>query len=84
MNLLISNRFKKNLEGFKERKILKKVEKTMNLLVKDPFYPSLRLHKLKNRGPDYSVSVDMSIRIILRIEGDNILLLNIGTHDEVY
>lgn len=48
-------------------------------------HPSLRLHKLKGNLKDFhSISVENNIRIILELKEDSILLINIGTHDEVY
>ena len=53
----------------------------------DPHHPSLRLHKIKSLGKDYSaISINYDFRIILTFifENKGILLLDIGTHDEVY
>jgi len=70
--------------GFQPREAYKvKLEKTLNLLRSNYRHPSLRLHKLSGTG-NHSVSVDKSVRIILNLEGENIFLLRIGTHDEVY
>lgn len=59
-------------------------ERTLYLLSKDPLYPSLRLHKFA--AGKYSVSINMSYRISLnlKIEGKRIILLDIGTHREIY
>lgn len=45
--------------------------------------PSLRLHKLSGQVT-YSISVTMSIRMIVVFRGDDIHLLRIGTHEDVY
>jgi len=61
--------------------------KTLELLEFDPHHPSLRLHKLKGRLSDlHSVSINMSYRITLEflVEGDKILPVNIGKHEDVY
>ena len=60
-----------------------KLEKTLFLLQANCKHPSLRLHKLSGTE-NYSISVDLSIRIILHFEEEKIFLLRIGTHDEVY
>jgi len=60
-----------------------KLEKTLYLLKIDCKHPSLRLHKLSG-NENYSISIDLSIRIILHFEGENIFLLRIGRHEEVY
>lgn len=67
----------------KDKRYMKKMEKTIKLLKADLGYPSLRFHKLEGRDC-YSISVDMKIRVIFGIRDDTILLLRVGTHDEVY
>jgi len=76
------------------RKFLKKhpeihgqYRKTLELLQLNPFHPSLKLHSLQGRLSGLSsVSINISYRIVLEliIEGDEILLVNIGKHDQVY
>ncbi len=53
----------------------------------DPHHPSLRLHKLKGELSDfYSVSINMKYRILLDfiIRDDQIILIDIGSHQELY
>jgi len=76
------------------RKFLKKhpeihsqYRKTLELLELDPYHPALKLHGLQGRLSGLSsVSINISYRIVLEmiIEGDEILLVNIGKHDQVY
>lgn len=82
--IYLTNSFDADLKKItsKNPKIKGKIEKTLVLLAEDPDHPSLRLHKV-SRG-QFSVSVDMKIRIIIGIEGSKIILLAIGSHDEVY
>ena len=59
---------------------------TLNLET-DPRAPRLRLHKLKGRHRDkHAVSLTYSYRIVLimRIVNAEIVLLDIGSHDDVY
>jgi len=61
--------------------------KTLQLLELNPFHPSLRLHALSGRlAGVHSVSINLSYRITmdLLIEGNAIVLLNLGDHDAVY
>lgn len=61
--------------------------KTLQLLALNPSHPSLRLHALKGRlKPLQSVSINMSYRITLEliITEQEIILVNIGSHEEVY
>ncbi|WP_373526096.1 type II toxin-antitoxin system YafQ family toxin [Nostoc sp.] len=86
--------------GFKRsfRKITKKnpqsknqIVEVLRLLADDPFTPSLKSHKLTgNLAGLWSCSVAYDCRIIFNFSDDNnllemvILLIDIGSHDEVY
>jgi mRNA-degrading endonuclease YafQ of YafQ-DinJ toxin-antitoxin module len=61
--------------------------KTLQLLELNPQHPSLRLHRLKGRLSDlHSVSINISYRmtIELLISDNEIIPVNVGSHDEVY
>lgn len=67
------------------------LEQSLQLLAENPFHPSLRTHKLKgDRGDLWSCSIDYSNRILFKFVKNNdigeeeILLLTLGSHDEVY
>ena len=64
------------------RKHQEAVDKKLFILAKDPHYPSLRTKKYKSEDGVWESSVNMSIRILWRYEGDKIILLNnVGHHD---
>ena len=67
------------------------IEKTVRQLAEDPFHPSLRTHKLKGDLSNvWSCSIDYNNRILFEFIEDPeekkqaILLLNLGSHNEVY
>lgn len=67
------------------------IDITLRQLIKDPFHPSLRTHKLQgDLSETWSCSINYSYRIIFEfIESSDkqekaILLVNLGSHDEVY
>ncbi len=67
------------------------IAKTLQKLAEDPFHPSLKTHKLMGDFSDvWSCSIDYNYRILFEFVDNSagelsaILLLNIGTHDEVY
>jgi len=67
--------------------ILTQYEKTLKLLEINPSHPSLRLHRLGGPLRDlHSVSINISYRITLEflLEDGKIVLVNVGSHDEVY
>ena len=87
--LVETKSYLKKLKKFlkKHPDMFKKYEKTIYLLESNPFHPSLRLHKLQGKLENfYSVSIDMSYRIIVDfvIIDNKIFLIDIGTHDDVY
>ncbi|BAY63197.1 hypothetical protein NIES22_32830 [Calothrix brevissima NIES-22] len=67
------------------------VEKVLRLLSEDPFDSSLRTHKLKGDLEGvWSCSVDYDNRILFEFVNnsesgeEDILLLTLGSHDDVY
>jgi len=64
-----------------------KFKKVIDKLADNPFDNSLKTHKLKGNLSDfYACSLTYQYRIVLTIEirNEEIVLVNIGTHDEVY
>jgi addiction module RelE/StbE family toxin len=60
----------------------------LNFLENDPFTPSLKTHSLSgNLKEHWSLSITYDYRLIFKFfEGnkDKVILIDIGTHDEVY
>lgn len=84
-----TKQYQKKLDKFIKRHsdLLQRYVKTIHTLEKDPHHPSLRLHPLRGRMAQYySVSINMSYRIVINfmIKDNKIILLDIGSHDEVY
>ena len=85
--LIITHKYEKTQNKWltKQNKIIReKYYATLEMLSLDPFYPSLRLHKLSGvLDGCYSVSIDMKHRILLDfvIQAGKIILLDVGDHD---
>ena len=69
----------------------REIEDTLRLLQENPFAPQLATHKLKGKlAESWACSVGYDLRIVFDFvkssgqQEDDILLLEIGTHDEVY
>ena len=79
---------KKSIKFFKKhRDLVPKFKTIIEKLTNDPFENSLKTHKLKGNLSDfYACSLTYQYRIILTIEirDEEVFLVNIGTHDEVY
>lgn len=68
-----------------------KLRATLEILEINPFNPTLKTHKLKGKLKGlYACSVERDLRIIFDINTNkqddsiDVILLNIGTHDDVY
>jgi addiction module RelE/StbE family toxin len=69
----------------------KRVLQTLDELAYDPFHPTLKTHKLSGQLKGlWACSVEYDCRIIFTFEPDPdtgdemIVLIDLGTHDEVY
>ena len=77
-----------------ERRFLKRhpdlrgrYHRTLAVLEQDHFHPSLRLHPLEGRLAGlHAVSINLQYRITLELElrDEEILLVSVGSHGEVY
>jgi len=74
-----------------DRSLREQIFQTLDQLVKEPFHPNLKTHKLKgNLEGLWACWVAYDCRIIFMFEPDPegmedaILLVDLGSHDEVY
>ena len=79
----------KKLKKFikKHPDVLGRYIKTIELLEYDPYNPSLRLHKLQGKLRIYhGISINMKYRVVIDfiIQNNEIIPIDIGTHDEIY
>jgi len=91
--LVLSSSFKRAFKSLirREPEIASKIEGRLELLVIDPFHPSLKTHKLKGKllGA-WAFTVEYDCRIVFNfkksadLDYEEIFLIDIGTHDEVY
>lgn len=85
----LSESYKKRLRKFIQthKDMAVRYEKTIRILQENSHHPSLHLHRFKGAMSEYySISINIEYRIIMNfmIVGEVIILLDIGTHDEVY
>lgn len=88
-SLIITEQYTKRAERFIKRhpELKSQYLKTLQLLVANPFHPSLRLHALSGKlSALHSVSINISYRITLEliIQDQEIIPVNVGDHDSVY
>ena len=75
----------------KDSTLRARIERTLQRLAEDPFQPALHSHKLKGAlNGVWACTVDYEYRILFETaqnrqnRQEEILLLTLGTHDEVY
>jgi addiction module RelE/StbE family toxin len=91
-NLVWSSVFTRSVKRLARQnpQLLSRIEQTLQQLSEDPFHPSLRTHKLKgDLSGRWACSIDYSNRILFKFVqtpdlGEEILLLTLGSHDQVY
>ena len=89
---MLTIKFTTNFKKSYTKIIRKKPEAGFDILEKlllftiNPFNPKLDTHKLKGKYSElWSFTVQYDLRIIFGFESDNsVILVDIGTHDEVY
>ena len=81
MRIAQTARFKKAWKQLNaEEKAL--VQKAITNLAMDVRYPALRAKKIKGTVGIWEARVSRSLRLTFQIDGDTIILRNIGHHDE--
>ncbi|MBV5279341.1 MAG: type II toxin-antitoxin system mRNA interferase toxin, RelE/StbE family [Campylobacteraceae bacterium] len=71
----------------KHRNLLPKFVEVIQMLQSDPFSPSLKTHKLKGELSKYHacrLTYEYRIIVTIVITEEQIILMDIGSHDEVY
>jgi addiction module RelE/StbE family toxin len=93
MQLVWSSGFKRSLKRLQRQSpnLKPAIAQTLDQLEQDPFHPSLSTHKLKGNLSDrHACSINYGDRIVFKFVThpesgeEEILLLAIGSHDEVY
>ncbi len=87
--LIYTKSYNKRAKKFirKHPDLLGQYEKTLKLLELNPYHPSLRLHELKGQLKGlHSVSINISYRITLELifTDKDIILVDVGSHEQVY
>ncbi len=77
----ISRKWKK-----KHPELIEKFENKLSLFVDTPFHQSLKTHLLSGNLKEYwALSITYEQRLVFQfLADDKVLLIDIGTHDEVY
>ena len=87
--LVTTRHFERRLERFRRvhPDLRQRIARVLIDLEKDPFQPHLRLHSLQGELEGLqAVRITYSYRLVLtlRVVENEIILVDIGSHDEVY
>jgi addiction module RelE/StbE family toxin len=85
--IVISPKFRRALRRYSRRhpEQKKRIESVIQQIGIDVFAPSLGTHPLKGKLEGFQgCSCGYDCRIVFSVEPEQIILLDIGTHDEVY
>lgn len=85
MEIYLSSSFKRSYKRRIQKypKKVIQVKETLSIFRTDQNYPSLNLHKLSGNNR-WSIKVRMDLIITLVYVDEGVLLMDIGSHDEVY
>lgn len=87
MKIVASTGFSRKFRKLRKRhpKIKKTIETKLKLFVLDPLHPSLRLHKITGgKESAWSISLKRDLRVLFVYKKGIVILVDIGSHDEVY
>ncbi|MEA3355321.1 MAG: type II toxin-antitoxin system RelE/ParE family toxin [Patescibacteria group bacterium] len=82
-----SPKFKRKFKKIakKDPKLAKKIDKRLSQLINNPGNPLLKVHKLDgHKESTWSFSVSYIIRVIFIFGDKELLIMDIGNHDDVY
>jgi addiction module RelE/StbE family toxin len=88
IELIWDEPFLKILKKWKKKHptLLVKLEEKLTLFCSEPFHPTLKTHCLSGNLKEYhALSITYEQRLVFKFISENkVLLIDIGTHDEVY
>lgn len=82
-NLVIPHAIEKRLKRL-SREIENKFWKQLDRLFKNPFYPSLRNKRVQAAENAWEFSITLNYRATYVIEGEKLIITNIGKHEDVF
>lgn len=88
IKVAFSSSFKRALKQFLKKQPQKHqlISNSIDLFITDPYHPSLETHNLKGKLSGYlAFSIEYDLRIIFFFaSAEEVVFINIGSHDEVY
>ncbi len=84
MRFGLSSKFLRNFRKL-PREIIDLTKERLELFYVDPWQGSLKTHKLSgDRKDHWAFSINYEYRVVFRQQDNEILLVDVGLHDDVY
>ena len=80
MPLRVTRRFKRSYR-FLSQEDQKRVQKALRQMADDLRYPSLRVKHIQGTSKIWEARASRSLQITFEVEGENLILRNVGSHD---
>lgn len=81
MRLRYTNRFQRAYSDLTDDNA-ERVKRALRLLADNPRHPGLRVKRVQGTDRIWEARAGLSVRLTFEIEGDGIVLRNVGAHDE--
>ena len=88
IELILNESFLRILKKWRKKhpELVNRFQQKLTLFTDEPFHPSLKTHSLSGNLAGYwAISINYEHRLIFKFLSDTkILLIDLGTHDDVY
>ena len=88
IELILNESFLRILKKWRKKhpELVNRFQQKLTLFTDEPFHPSLKTHSLSGNLAGYwAISINYEHRLIFKFLSDTkVLLIDLGTHDDVY
>jgi len=81
MRLVLTERFRRAYRSLSSQD-RKRVQKALHLMAEDLRYPGLRVKRVQGTTKIWEARAGRSIRLTFEVEGTDLILRNVGQHDD--
>jgi len=81
MRLVLTERFRRAYRSLSSED-RKRVQKALRLMAEDLRYPGLRVKRVQGTTGIWEARASRSIRLTFQVEGTDLILRNVGQHDD--
>ena len=81
MRLILTERFRRAYRSLSSQD-RKRVQKALRLMAEDLRYPGLRVKRVQGTTKIWEARAGRSIRLTFEVEGTDLILRNVGQHDD--